>query len=148
MSCQHQSLENSTLKVAQDSHPTDSLGSFKPWEKGVGEKYNRWCDYCHKSRHMKETCWKLNGKRPFGNKGNKLPFKKACQSVTSKNLEPGSATQSLWKASFTKDQLKLLYKMMRHHQLILSLHNYIISTQPLMFLTSLHLNPGSLIQGL
>ena len=45
------------------------LGRDNQWKEN---KNNLWCTYCKKPRHTKEKCWKLNGKPPsreWGNRG-------------------------------------------------------------------------------
>ena len=47
------------------------LGRDNQWKEN---KDNLWCTYCKKPRHTKEKCWKLNGKPPsreWGNRGGK-----------------------------------------------------------------------------
>ncbi|XP_071920664.1 uncharacterized protein [Coffea arabica] len=60
-------VEGSALEVAS---------SFKTstYQRRTGEKSSEksqvWCDYCNKTRHTRDTCWKLHGKPPnWKNKG-------------------------------------------------------------------------------
>ncbi|RVX16321.1 hypothetical protein CK203_014550 [Vitis vinifera] len=70
-----QTLDRSTL-VAKTEYSEQGkinlpkhLGRDNQWKEN---KDNRWCTFCKKPRHTKEKCWKLNGKPPsreWGNRG-------------------------------------------------------------------------------
>ena len=70
-----QSLDGLAL-VAKTEYPEKEkndmpkhLGRENRWKEN---KDNLWCTYCKKPRHTKEKCWKLNGKPPsqeWGNRG-------------------------------------------------------------------------------
>ena len=56
------------LKKGKNDLPKH-LGRDNQWKEN---KDNLWCTYCKKPRHTKEKCWKLNGKPPsreWGNRG-------------------------------------------------------------------------------
>ena len=80
-------------------------------KKKSGEKDTRWCAYCQKTKHTRETRWKLNGKRPFHDKRGKEPFKKAFQGTIADDLETMTTFESSNYSPFSKDQLKLLYEI-------------------------------------
>ena len=70
-----QTLDRSTL-VAKTEYSEQGkinlpkhLGRDNQWKEN---KDNRWCTFCKKPRHTKDKCWKLNGKPPsreWGNRG-------------------------------------------------------------------------------
>ncbi|RVX19840.1 hypothetical protein CK203_004967 [Vitis vinifera] len=70
-----QTLDGSTL-VAKTEYSEQGkndlpkhLGRDNQWKEN---KDNLWCTFCKKPRHTKEKCWKLNGKPPsreWGNRG-------------------------------------------------------------------------------
>ena len=70
-----QTLDGSAL-IAKVEYPEKGkndlpkhLGRDNQWK---WNKDNLWCTYCKKPRHTKEKCWKLNGKPPsqeWGNRG-------------------------------------------------------------------------------
>lgn len=62
------------------------------------DKKKVWCDYCHRPRHTRETCWKLNGK-PENWKARERSFPNA-----------NSAEQ----VSLTKEQIDQLLKLVNH----------------------------------
>ncbi|KAL9414531.1 hypothetical protein AB3S75_042907 [Citrus x aurantiifolia] len=49
--------------VAEGSALVSMTGSKAPiLQRKSDEKQQVWCDFCHKPRHTRETCWKIHGK--------------------------------------------------------------------------------------
>ena len=77
-------------------------------------------DYCKKSRHIRDKCWKLH-KKPQNEQREKS--NKAFQGTTGEETKGATAEEKLNSASmlekspFTKEQLGLLYKLFREYKL-------------------------------
>lgn len=97
--------EESRRGVMLASKPTENIALAAQVEK----KDNRaalWCTHCNKPRHTKERCWKLHGKPPSREWGNKQP------PPTQANLmEPSAATTS--DASFSSADISRLQGLLR-----------------------------------
>ncbi|KAL5580296.1 hypothetical protein UlMin_012738 [Ulmus minor] len=97
------SLENSALAI-----PKSGYSRIEKQEgRTSNEKDTRWCDFCKKPRHTRETCWKLHGKPSSNGKGEKLGPKKN-QAFTVENNRDETFTSSQEFGGFNKAQLDTL----------------------------------------
>ena len=92
-----QAMDGSTLTAKPDHQEKGKRDLHKhqskenPWKEN---KDNLWCTYCKKPRHTKEKCWKLNGKPPsreWGDRGGQ--HKPQAQMVEQPKTEENSATE-------------------------------------------------------
>ena len=56
-------IQSEVSALVSRSYQRNQKPDFSVESKRSG-KGNLWCDYCKKTNHTKETCWKLNGKPP------------------------------------------------------------------------------------
>ncbi|KAF7835374.1 Retrovirus-related Pol polyprotein from transposon TNT 1-94 [Senna tora] len=76
---------------------------------GNGQKKGRpWCDLCHRTRHIKDKCWKLHGK-PSDWKS--LKEKNTASGLNSSVLCDPKESSSSSSAVFSKEQMALLQKL-------------------------------------
>ena len=103
-----QNVENSALLTA--TLETALVANQKNSRK-EGEKIKVWHDYYNKTRHTRETCWKIHGKPAKNNhflERNNHAFQ--AKNSQSSNLR-GAETQP-----FTKEQLELLHRFINQSQ--------------------------------
>ena len=75
------------------------------------DKANRYCDYCGKPRHTKETYWKLHG-RPTRGRGGKRVNSSRPQANMVEILEPSSETSS--SPTLSSDDIHHLKRLLSH----------------------------------
>ena len=66
-----QTVEGSAMVTKKDQPPLTAAENRRVEGQGRDHKENLWCTYCKKSRHTRETCWKLHGKPPSREWGHK-----------------------------------------------------------------------------
>ena len=86
-------------------------------ESKCSRKGNLWCEYCKKTNHTKETCWKLNGKPPnqYHRDNQRQPghFQKdrGAYHTNAERAEPKSG-EDVGGINLNKEQIERLYKLL------------------------------------
>ena len=74
------------------------------------KKGNLWCDFCQKTNHTRETCWKIHGKPP--NQNNRENQRQPRQFQKESRAYQSSIDHTGGSLNLTKEQLERLYKLL------------------------------------
>ena len=105
-----QTVEGSAMVTTKDQPSSTVPGKGRGEGQGRDHKESLWCNYCKKSRHTRETCWKLHGKPPsreWGHKGGQ-PKPQGRAHFSGQPTEQPSQEQAVNQMEFNKEEIEKL----------------------------------------